>query len=160
MCRYYLDANVFIEAKNGPYGMDIVPSFWKLLDDQSEAGVICSSTMVYEELATGNDELADWAKQRKNTDLFRDPCEDVQRIFNQIATYVQGRYPEHQAQRFLSGADAWVVAHAEVEDAVVVTHEALVNEHSEKPKIPNICKRFGVEWVNAYQMLRELGARF
>ena len=58
MCRYYLDANVFIQAKNGPYGMDIAPSFWKLLDEQSEAGVICGSSMVYKELVAGDDELA------------------------------------------------------------------------------------------------------
>jgi len=49
MCRYYLDANVFIQGKNGPYGMDIASSFWKLLDSQAEAGVICSSRMVYED---------------------------------------------------------------------------------------------------------------
>jgi len=160
MCRYHLDANVFIQAKNGPYGMDIAPSFWKLLDDQSDAGVICSSTMVYEELATGNDELAAWAKARKGTRLFVEPSANVQQVFYQIAAYVHERYAEHQVQRFLAGADAWVIAHAKVENAVVVTHETLVNEYSEKPKIPNICKYFDVDWVNAYQMLRVLGARF
>lgn len=160
MCRYYLDANVFIQAKNGPYGMDIAPSFWKLLDNQSDAGVICSSTMVYEELATGNDELADWAKARKDTQLFVEPSASVQGLSNKIAAYVHTRYSEHQAQRFLAEADAWVIAHAKVENAVVVTHETLVNEYSDKPKIPNVCKRFDVEWVNVYQMLRELGARF
>jgi predicted nucleic acid-binding protein len=160
MCRYCLDANVFIEAKNGPYGMDIAPSFWRLLDSQAKAGVICSSTMVYEELATGNDELADWAKARKGTRLFVEPSAHVQGLFNQIAAYVHTQYPEHQAQKFLAGADAWVIAHAKADNAIVVTHETLVNEYSEKPKIPNVCKRFDVEWVNAYQMLRVLGARF
>ncbi len=160
MCRYYLDANVFIQAKNGPYGMDIAPSFWKLLNKQSEAGVICSSSMVYKELVAGDDELAAWAKERKRTGLFRDPSEDVQRFFNQIATYVQARYPEHQAQEFLNGADAWVIAHAKAENAVVITHETLVNEYSTKPKIPNICRYFKVDWLNTYQMLRNLGVRF
>jgi len=160
MCRYYLDANVFIQAKNGPYGMDIVPSFWELLDDQSDAGVICSSSIVYEELIKGNDELADWAKVRKGTRLFVEPSAEVQGFFHQIAAYVHDRYPEHQTQRFLAGADAWVIAHAKMENAVVVTHETLVNDYSNKPKIPNICKRFDVQWTNSYQMLRELGARF
>lgn len=160
MCRYHLDANVFIQAKNGPYSMDIVPSFWRLLDKQAEAGVVCSSITVYAELATGNDELADWVKERKGTGLFREPSADVQRFFNQIATYVQARYAEHQAQEFLAGADAWVIAHAKAENALVVTHENLVNEYSKKPKIPNICRHFGVEWLNVYQMLRALGARF
>ena len=160
MCRYYLDANVFIQAKNGPYSMDIVPSFWNLLDKQAKAGVVCSSTTVYVELVAGDDELADWAKERKGTGLFREPSADVQRFFNQIAVYVHTRYIEHQAQEFLDGADAWVIAHAKVEDALVVTHENLVNEYSKKPKIPNICRHFDVAWLNVYQMLRELGARF
>jgi predicted nucleic acid-binding protein len=160
MRRYYLDANVFIQAKNGPYSMDIVPSFWRLLDKQAEAGVICSSITVYAELAAGDDELADWAKERKGTDLFQEPSANVQRFFNQIAVYVHARYAEHQAQEFLDGADAWVIAHAKAEDALVVTHENLVNEYSKKPKIPNICKHFAVKWLDTYQMLRELGARF
>jgi len=109
MCPYYLDADVFIQAKNGPYSMDIVPSFWRLLDEQAEAGVICSSTTVYAELAAGDDELADWAKERKGTGLFREPSADVQRFFEQIATYVHAQYAEHQAQAFLDGADAWVI---------------------------------------------------
>ena len=100
MRRYYLDANVFIQAKNGPYSMDIVPSFWRLLDKQAEAGVICSSMTVYEELAAGKDKLADWAKQRKGTGLFREPSADVQRFFNRIAVYVLAQYAEHQAQAF------------------------------------------------------------
>lgn len=160
MCRYYLDTNVFIQAKNGPYSMDIVPSFWRLLDNQSAAGVICSSTMVYEELVTGDDDLAEWAKVRKDTRLFREPSVNVQKVFNQIAVYVHTHYPEHQAQAFLDGADTWIIAHAKVESALVVTHENLVNEYSKKPKIPNICRQFGVGWVDTYQMLRDLGARF
>lgn len=140
--------------------MDIAPSFWRLLDKQAEAGVICSFTTVYAELADGDDELADWVKKRKGTGLFREPSADVQRFFSQIAVYVHARYAEHQAQEFLDGANAWAIAHAKAEDALVVTHENLVNEYSKKPKIPNIRKYFDVEWLNAYQMLRELGARF
>ena len=140
--------------------MDIAPSFWRLLDEQAEAGVICSSTVVYRELVAGDDELTIWAKQRKGTGLFRDPSEDVQRVFNEVAVYVQTRYPEHQSQTFLDGADAWVIAHAKVEDAVVITHETMVDDYSKKPKIPNICKRFDVNCLNTYSMLRNLGARF
>lgn len=31
---------------------------------------------------------------------------------------------------------------------------------SKKPKIPNVCKQFGVEYVGPYEMLRQLGAKF
>jgi hypothetical protein len=73
MLRYCLDSDVFIQAKNGPYGMDIVPAFWDWLDLQFNAGIIYSSTMVYEELVAGGDELAQWARRRINSGFFERP---------------------------------------------------------------------------------------
>ena len=39
----------------------------------------------------------------------------------------------------------------------VVSLEQRVKEDSNKPKIPNVCDYFGVEYANTYEMLRELG---
>ena len=158
--RYCLDANVFIQAKNGPYDMDIVPSFWEFLDDQADAKAICSSKVVYEELAAGGDALADWAKARKDGGMFVEPDGKIQAVFGDIADYVIEKYASHQAQHFLDGADPWIIAQAKVRGDVVVTHEKLVNDESTKVKIPNICVQFGVKYVDTYKMLRELGARF
>ena len=158
MRRYCLDANIFIQAKNGPYGFDIVPAFWALLDREFSNEVIFSSRMVYEELSVGGDELASWVQQRRN--FFIQPNQEVQKTFQSIANYVSQNYPNHQAQLFLGGADPWVIAHAKMEKAVVVTHEVLVPTTSTKVKIPNICRQFDVEYMNPYQMLRELKAKF
>ncbi len=38
--------------------------------------------------------------------------------------------------------------------------EKLVPPNSKKVKIPNICRAFEVEWLDTYQLLSELGARF
>lgn len=158
--RYCLDANVFIQAKNGPYGMDIVPSFWQFLDDQADAQAISSSKEVYEELANGDDDLAIWAKDRKDGGMFVEPDEKIQAVFADIADVVFERHANHQARPFLDGADPWIIAQAKVEGAVVVTHEKLVTDRSAKVKIPNICVLFEVKYVDTYEMLRELGARF
>jgi len=158
--RYCLDTNVFIQAKNGPYGLDIVPSFWEFLDDQADEEAICSSKVVYEELARGEDDLADWVKDRKDGGMFVEPDEEIQAVFANIADYVENKYANHQARPFLDDADPWVIAQAKVEGAVVVTHEKLVNDESAKVKIPNICVHFGVNYVDTYKMLRELGAHF
>jgi hypothetical protein len=158
--RYCLDANVFIEAKNGPYGMDIVPSFWEFLDEQAHAQTICSSAAVYEELAAGGDALADWVKARKHGGMFVEPDQKIQALFGHIADYVMDNYANHQAEPFLSGADPWIIAQAKVEGGVVVTHEKLVTHESAKVKIPNICVEFEVKYVHTYDMLRALGAHF
>ena len=160
MSSYCLDSDVFIQAKNGPYGMDIVPSFWTLLDDRAQSGEICCSLLVHDELVAGNDELALWARQRRNTAIFLAPTLQIQTTFSAIAQYVQQSYLAHQASSFLSGADPWVIAQAKELGQIVVTHENLVNSSSTKPKIPNVCREFGVAWVNTYQMLRDFGARF
>jgi hypothetical protein len=160
MPRYCLDADTFIQAKNGPYGMDIVPAFWSWLDQQFDAGVIYSSLFVYDELTDGSDDLAEWAKLRKDSGMFVPPSDMVQATFRQIADYVNADFPQPQAQAFLDGADPWVIAEAKVGNAIVVTHEILVPPNSSKVKIPNICQHFQVDCHNVYRMLRDLNARF
>jgi len=160
MPRYCLDTNVFIQAKNGPYGFDIVPAFWEWLDQQVTAGNIFSSTTVCGELADGEDELAEWVRERRGSGLFIEPDTIVQRHFRDIANHVQQTYPTHQSQEFLSRADPWVISHAKAENATVVTHETAVPTNSSKVKIPNVCNHFNVEYTNPYLMLRDLNARF
>jgi len=64
---YWLDANVFIEANNGFFNLDIAPSFWSWLEEQLKAGVLCTSSLVYGEILGKDDGLAKWAKVRKGT---------------------------------------------------------------------------------------------
>jgi len=160
MPPYCLDADTFIQAKNRHYAMDVVPAFWSWLDQQAANGAIFSPMMVYDELAKGNDELAEWVKARKGSGLFVEATAPVQAVVGEIADYVNAMYRQEHAQYFLEGADAWVTAHAKVGSAIVVTHETLVAANSRRAKIPNICQRFDVPWIDVFQMLRDLGARF
>ncbi len=160
MPRYCLDTNIFIQAQNGPYAMDIVPAFWDWLDQQVAAGHLFSSIMVQQEVTAGTDDLTNWAKARNNSGLFEPPSPDAQRIFGDISNYVLSNYTTAEANAFLQGADPWVIAQAQAENAKVVTMEKLVGANSKKVKIPNICNEFGVDWLNTYQLLRELQARF
>lgn len=66
---YWIDANVLIQAKNKPYPFKRYPEFWAFLAVQFEAGIIRSSEFVYNELAAGKDELAQWCKNRRDTAL-------------------------------------------------------------------------------------------
>ncbi len=63
---YLLDANIFIQAKNLHYGMDFCPAFWDWLVHANQTGSLYSVEQVGDELLDGNDELAQWAKQRGN----------------------------------------------------------------------------------------------
>jgi len=51
MSDYWLDSDSLITAKNGPYGFDIAPSFWTFIERKMNAGMISSSSFVYDEIA-------------------------------------------------------------------------------------------------------------
>ncbi len=160
MADYWLDSNVFIEGKKGPYGFDIAPRFWSLIDEKAAAGRISSSTLVYNELLDGQDDLVGWAQERRASGLFIEPNPAVQQAFRTITEYVNANYPATNATRkFLDRADPWVIAHAIAQGGTVVTLEARVSDNSQQVKIPNVCghSSFNVRYVNTYQMLRELG---
>ena len=160
MPDYWLDSNVFIEGKKGPYSFDIAPRFWSLIDELTDAGRISCPVRVYEELLDGQDDLSDWAKARRPSGLFLEPSTAVQEAFRDITAYVNANYPATNAtRRFLDRADPWVIAHAIAEGSAVVTMEIAVPSNVQKVKIPNVCNHsnFNVQCVNTYQMLRELG---
>jgi hypothetical protein len=160
MPLYCLDSNVFIESKNGPYAFDIVPGFWEWIDRMVQDGQIYSTVTVYDELTDGNDELAQWARDRRDTGLFVDHDNRAQSAFQTIANYVAKNYERQHSDAFLDGADPWVVAQAQVDKATVVTREAAVNMYSKKVKIPNICRVFGIDCIDTFAMLRKCGASF
>ena len=157
MPEFWLDTNVLIEARNGPYGFDIAPGFWTALDELYNRGEIRMSSLVYEELVAGvQDDLALWIRERRRSGLVVEPDEEVQAALREVADYVNGNFMASRAATFLRGADPWVIAHALVSDGIVVTQEARVPANSTRVKIPNICTVFRVGSINTYRMLREL----
>ena len=151
---------MFIEGKKGPYGFDIAPRFWELIDEMIEGGRISCPTRVLRELLDGQDDLSAWARERRNSGLFIEADLAVQEATAQVIQLVATHYPDNQARRrFLDRADPWVIAHARVDGGTVVTSETRVPDNSLQVKIPNVCDQLQVQVrsINVYQMLRELG---
>ena len=158
MTNFWLDSNVFIEGKKGPYGFDIAPRFWTLIDELIEDRRIACPIQVHQELLDGQDEITTWAKEHRNSGLFVDPSISVQEAFRAVVDYVVRHYPDNQARRrFLRRADPWVIAHALAEGGIAVTLEPRAGPTSRQVKIPNVCDGLGVECLNTYGMLRQLG---
>jgi hypothetical protein len=153
---FWLDSDTFMRAKNQAYAFDIAPGFWEIIKRNAKSGRLASSTLVYEEIARGGDELTDWVNRERRTKLFVEPNEKTQGLMNEIADWVQRSYESQQARIFLKGADPWVIAAALDDDGIVVTHEALVGQDSKRVKIPNVCLKLGVKYMDCYGMLRSL----
>jgi len=160
---YVLDANVFMEAAKGYYAFDIVPGFWKTLEDNASDGRMLSIDRVLrDELDKGKDQLAEWANDKFVHAFARTDDLDVVQSYGQIMQWVhaQNQFKEAEKAKFANDPDGWLVAYARVRDCVVVTHEKEVPKDSHKIKIPNLCQAFNVQYCDTFAMLRAMGIRF
>jgi predicted nucleic acid-binding protein len=160
---YWLDTNVFIQAKNGPYNFKVFGVFWAFLHEQITAGTIRCPKMVYQEIVTNEDsldDLAKWIKSRRQSGLVVDADRDVQKAMTMVSDHVLKNYAQHHAAQFLSGADPWLIAHALHTNGVVVTHESTRHPNAKTVRIPDVCAAIGVPCMDTYKMLEKLGADF
>ena len=93
---------------------------------QFDQGVIASVDMIGRELREGNDDLAEWVRERPGHFISNDD-EDTQGVFTDIVQSVMdGDYNAGHRDNFLAKADPWIIAKAKTLGATVVTHEAIV----------------------------------
>lgn len=157
---YLLDADTLIQAKNEYYSFDLCPGFWDWLDQQNQAGLVFSVKAVKEELEKGNDELAQWAKDR-DTGFFLPVEARTSGAMAAVSGWVQaGNFREDAKRIFLAGADPWLIAHASAHEHTVVTHEVHIDGEQRKVKIPTVCRALNVPCVRTFEMLKTERARF
>lgn len=152
--QYCLDSNIFIQGWNTYYAPELCPSYWDVLDNLAATGVIFAPIEVKREIEKIQDSLHGWLKGRSY--FFRDIDLEVQIVLRDILHNFE-RLVDTKKER--SMADPWVIAHAKVSGAIVVTKES----YSTSPtniKIPNVCEALDVPWMNDFQFCREVGIRF
>ncbi len=160
--KHLLDSNTLIEAKNRYYGMTICPGYWAWILQQHQALEIASIVPVRDKLAKGNDDLTQWVKS--NAQLFEDASDErTQVAFGYIVAKIAEQAPLMKVgalEEFLEGADPWLIAKAMTTGAVVVTHEVYNPDIKRKYTIPNVCSLVGVSYMNTFELLGKLDARF
>jgi hypothetical protein len=159
---YVLDANVFIEAARRYYAFDIAPLFWESLVNHAANARVESINRVKEELERGKDELATWASDHFGDAFASTDEENVVASYREIMSWVQvqDQFSDAAKAEFADSADGWLVAYARSRSGIVVTHEVLDPNITRRVPIPNVCEPFGVNYVDTFTMLRELGVRF
>lgn len=158
---YILDSNTFIEAKNRYYGMNVCPGFWDWLLLSNTHGHLYSIEMVKKELEKGNDDLNQWAKN--NSQLFvKESDLETQNSYGEIAAYAMSleNLNAGAQEEFLRVADSWLIAKAKSTGSTLVTHEQLNPNTKKKILMPNVCEEFGIKWMNTFDCLEELEAKF
>jgi hypothetical protein len=158
--RYLVDSSIFINAVRTYYAFDLAPKFWTLLETHIQDGRVISIDKVKAELMDGDDELSRWAETRshmfhptKNNEILAH-YGFLQRWAHQSSQYNSAAKAEFAADR---NADPWLVAWSMESKDVLVTFESQTNKDIQKRiPIPNVCRAFGVEFSQLFQMMREL----
>lgn len=161
---FVLDTNVFIEAHRRYYTQDLCPGFWECLTYYCREKRLLSIDRVRNEITATStpDALVDWVNQAPSA-LFVSSAEPpVIHAYTELMNWVKGSrqfLPEAQAE-FARVADGWLAAYARVHNAVVVTQEVFSANVRRRVPLPNVCREFGVEYRDTFEMLRELEVRF
>ena len=163
MTRYWLDANVFIEAQNRKYPFGMFDSYWEWMSGRVAEGTIVCPKRVYQEIVGEHDHddpLVKWFQTRKGNGLCIASDHAVQEQVGIITKHVFTRYHQSpHAMNFSKGADPWIIAHAFVDDGVVVTQESNLRPDAQKARIPDVCKEFDVACIDGLKLLEKLKAK-
>jgi hypothetical protein len=161
--KYALDANIFIEAKRRYYAFDLCPGFWDSLLWHQGQGRISSIDRVKAEIDKGADDLAKWVKDYMPAVCFASTDnKDISKYFGETMQWVQAQaqYLPAAKAEYAASPDGWLIAYAKVHNLALVTHEVHKPDIRNKVPIPNVCAAVGVEYINTFDMLRDLQISF
>lgn len=162
---YLIDSDVLITAKNAYYAFDICPGFWDSLIDHHRTGTLQSLDRIRQELLQGreDEDLVQWVKQDlPGTFFLASQSERVVSAYTEVMLWVQrnAQYYDNAKAKFATGADGWLVAYARINNSIVVTNEQSRPESRNEIKLPDVCKQFGVQFQNTFEMLKALGTSY
>ena len=156
---FLLDTSVFIQCHNfNP--PQVFRSFWEWFET-NDLGVR-SIDAVFREIDPQNEWLITWARDRRKDGFFLDnEAEEVQQHLRNIANYTSKHYRDSvERDKFLNGADPWLIASALSWNWEILTFEKPVGPNSQKPKIPNIASHFEVKTSNFFHFLNNHNISF
>jgi hypothetical protein len=157
---YLLDTGVFVEGHRRWYNQDIVPGFWDALLHFHGAGRLCSLDRCRDEIKEG-DALADWVADAPDEMFVTTADAEVVAKYGEVMAWAAAAdFTDAAKAEFASVADGWLVAYGATQDLIVVTHETHEAARQNRVKVPNACEQFGVEWLDTFEMLRQLAVQF
>lgn len=171
MKQYLLDSNSFMMPARNYYNFNILPTYWnKLLQFANKYNNLYVLSVVENEINAGRDTdpLKLWFTQNgsyfKKIQHSNDSA--IIKKYAEIMQYIQqcGFYNTKGLSNWadIKIADPWLIAAAIVYDLSIVTFEVRDGNLSSKNqtgkiKIPNVADHFGVDTLNLYAMMQEMG---
>lgn len=147
---YCIDTSALVDLMKRFYPPDVFPSLWKDLEKLISQGNLIAPKQVLRELekyGDRDDPLLKWAKKNKSmfVDLTEEQIQLVKEVLKNFPNLVDPNKEEE--------ADPFVVTLAKIEGCSVVTSEKMGS--IDKPKIPDVCKRYGIKCLSLQEFFRE-----
>ena len=148
MTRYCFDTSAFINPWIKLWPIDVVPSFWRKLEELAILDAVVVSEAVIWELKKKDDALLKWVngssfKSYPLTDGVQPRVRDILKEFPRLTDTRTGK----------GYADPFVIATAMVTGTKVVTTEDFGTH--DKPRIPYVCRHYKVNCCNVLDLIRE-----
>jgi hypothetical protein len=157
--HFLLDADSFIRSKQQHYAFDFCPGYWDALLRGFNKKRVGSIVPVRNELLKGNDALAKWVKDTVPGAFYASIDDiDVQKASAEVLQWVEDneRYYRGAKDKFVAGADPWLIAFARATKRTLVTYEVSAPESKVLVKLPDVARQFKVKCIPPYVMLRRL----
>lgn len=142
---FVLDTSAFIVLKH--FYPSTFRTLWAKLDTLAADGTLVSVREVFMEIQNYNEEhfVQEWAKQ--NRKIFAIPSNDELLFVREILSipHFQALIDRKSQLKGTPVADPFVIAAAKVKGGAVVTQE---KEKPNAAKIPNVCKLFGIPYMD------------
>jgi hypothetical protein len=151
--KYSLDSDAAINAWSD-YPIENFPKIWDWIEQMGRTGILGMSEVVFRELEKGGDECFDWFKARKSDFVYPND-DDVQGELDRLVN----TYNNFGLITGKNEGDPFVVALAIVKGCIVVTNESMSNNMN-GPKVPDVCRAEGIQWIKFVDVIRREGVRF
>ncbi len=157
---YLLDANVLIRADSDYYPIDRMPLFWEWLKSEGAAGHAKIPFEIYEEIASGNDDLSVWVQETEVCEVLRLDEEVDRNALNRVLDEAYGLdLTDTELQE--AGRDPFLIAYALMgESRCIVTKEVSKPSKTRgRRKIPDACNMLDVPWLSDFRFYQERNFR-
>lgn len=150
--------------------MDIMPLFWERFLEKVKVYDIRIIEEVYDEIQQQKDDLSIWLKENKKHFNVQETDREILRYYQVIINKMQNEKRierKKMVQKYnaaaleelqeVSNADPFIVAHAMSHAlSIVVTNEKYEKDIVRKVKIPNMCKKMNVRYIDFLTFLRKI----